>query len=77
MDQIIEMHDLTEYARKVDNATTLEQAQDAMIVLIDKFKFKKKQQAFKDFTGKRNDIKKLQKWAWDLVLRGESLQVIQ
>lgn len=69
------MRDLTCYARKVDSAKTLVEAQDAMQELIDQFQHKDKQMLFKLFAQKRNTKASLQKWAWDLVLVGDGLKV--
>ena len=69
------MRDLTEYARRVDGSTTLDEAQRNMIELIDQFQHKDKQQLFKVFVQKRASKASLQKWAWDLVLVGQGLKV--
>lgn len=69
------MRDLTEYARRVDGSSTLDEAQRNMIELIDQFQHKDRQQLFKTFVTKRTRKASLQKWAWDLVLVGEGLKV--
>lgn len=69
------MRDLSCYARKVDAAPTLAEAQQAMQELIDQFQHKDKQLLFKLFVQKRGTKASLQKWAWDLVLVGDGLKV--
>lgn len=69
------MRNLTEYARKVDASTSLDEAQRNMVELIDQFQHKDKQQLFKLFVQKRASKASLQKWAWDLVLVGQGLKV--
>lgn len=69
------MRDLTEYARKVDEAASIKEAQDALVNLMDQFQYKDKQRLYKMFAEKRNSKAALQKWAWDLVLVGDGLKV--
>jgi predicted lipid-binding transport protein (Tim44 family) len=71
------MRDLTDYARKVDSARTVEEAQAALMDLIDQFQHKDKQQLFKQYATKRKTVQSLQKWAWDLVLVGNGLKVVK
>lgn len=71
------MRDLTGYARKVDSAETLEQAQEAFVELIEQFQHKDKQLLFKRYAEIRMSKQSLQKWAWDLVLVGSKLKVIK
>lgn len=71
------MRDLTEYARNVDEAQTFEQAQVALLELIDQFQHKDKQLLFKRYAEMRKTKQSLQKWAWDLVLVGTGLKVIK
>lgn len=71
------MKDLTEYARSVDKAATVAEAQQAMQQLIDQFDYKGKQQLFSRFVEIKHNKTRLQKWAWDLVLIGNGQKVIK
>jgi hypothetical protein len=70
--------DLTEYARKVSETTDLASAREAMVVLIENFEHRKKVWLFKELArySQHKDLKRLHKWAWDLVLVGDGLKVL-
>ena len=70
------MNDLTEYARAVDQAETIEQAELAMQQLLEQFKYKDKTQLYQKYASIKGSKSKLQKWAWDLVLVGFNEKVI-
>lgn len=71
------MRDLTEYARKVDEASTLKEACDAFIELLDQFQHTDKQRQYKFLAENCASRAALQKWAWDLVLVGDGLKVLK
>lgn len=71
------MQDLTEYARKIDQSESFEDAQAALIELIDQFQHKDKQILFKKYAAMRKSKASLQKWGWDLVLVGHGMKVIK
>lgn len=70
------MNDLTKYAKAVDRAANLVEAQQAMEVLLNQFKHKSKVKLFEKYTQMKGSKSRLQKWAWDLVLVGFNERVI-
>ena len=68
---------MSHYAQKVCSAKTVDEARTYMLEMIEAFDHKEKAKQFKETCEKIRDIKKLQRFAWDIVLRGDNLQVLK
>lgn len=71
----VKMKDLTDYARAIDQAKTDQAARTLAIQMTEHFTFKSKTPTFVSAI-RRKSRTQIQKMAWDLVLRGEQLQVL-
>ena len=71
------MNDLTEHARKVDEAPDVETARLHMMSALNALRFKAKNDIFVQAIKAAATKERLQKLAWNLVLRGDELQTLR